>query len=62
VAILCGAHPAAILGALDPPEETLIYRTEVLAIISALADLVVYVNRIRRILEDEDDDEEEEAD
>jgi hypothetical protein len=40
-------------------EEPLVYRTEVLAIIGALADLVVETRQIRRILEDDDEEEEE---
>ena len=40
------------------PDQPVIYRTEVLAIIGALADLVVGVNDIRDRL-DEDDEEEE---
>jgi hypothetical protein len=39
--------------------EPVIYRTEVLGIIGALADIVVELRKIRRSLED---DEEEEAD
>jgi hypothetical protein len=38
----------------------MIYRGEVLAIIGAMADLVVDVREIRRLLEQEDDEEEEE--
>jgi hypothetical protein len=42
--------------------EPVIYRTEVLAIIGALSDLVVEVREIRRyLLEDDGDDEEEDA-
>ena len=38
-------------------EEPLIYRTEVLAIIGALADLVVEVGDIRDVLVEEDEGE-----
>ena len=41
----------------DP--EPLIYRSEVTAILGALADLVVGVDGIRRILEDDGEEEEE---
>jgi hypothetical protein len=44
-------------------DESLVYRTEVLAIIGALADLVVDVREIRRLLEDDGEEEaDEEAD
>jgi hypothetical protein len=39
--------------------EPIIYRTEVLGIIGALADLVVDVRAIRRRLEEDDEEEEE---
>jgi hypothetical protein len=39
-------------------EETLIYRSEVLAIMGALSDLVVYVRDIRDLLEEPGDEEE----
>jgi hypothetical protein len=39
--------------------EPLIYRPEVTAIIGALADLVVEVRRIRKLLEEADEEEEE---
>jgi hypothetical protein len=42
------------------PKEELVYRSEVTAIIGALADLVVEVRAIREHLEEDDDDEEEE--
>jgi hypothetical protein len=44
---------------LEPTSDTLIYRSEVLAIMGALADLVFEVREIRHILEDEDEEEEE---
>ena len=40
-------------------QDELVYRTEVMAIIGALADLVVEVRTIRELLEEEDDEEEE---
>jgi hypothetical protein len=43
----------------DVPEETGIYRGEVLTIMIALADIGVELRRIRRMLEDEDGEEEE---
>ena len=43
----------------DELPETLISRTEVLAIIEALADLVVGVGEIRSLQEDDDEEEEE---
>jgi len=45
---------------MKPPSEPLIYRTEVLGIIGALADLVVEVRAIRQGLEEDDGEEEEE--
>ena len=44
---------------MQPREEPLIYRAEVLAIIGALADVVVEVRRIRAQLEENDEEEEE---
>jgi hypothetical protein len=44
------------------PEAAGIYRGEVLAIMEALADILVDVRHIRRILEDNDEAEEEEDD
>ena len=44
------------------PEETGIYRGEVLTIMGALADIRAGVDHIRAILEDEDETEEEEGD
>ncbi len=41
--------------------EPLIYRTEVMAIIGALSDLVVEVREIRRYLWEDEGDEEEDA-
>jgi hypothetical protein len=41
--------------------EAVIYRTEVLSIIGALADLVVDVGAIRNLLEDEDGEEDQEG-
>jgi hypothetical protein len=43
-------------------DETLIYRTEVLAILGAMADLVVEVKKIRGYLEDGSDEESEDLD
>jgi hypothetical protein len=40
--------------------ETILYRTEALAILEALSDLVVDVRAIRFILEDDGEEEEEE--
>lgn len=40
-----------------PEDETLIYRTEVFAILGALADLVVDVHAIREALSDEEEEE-----
>ena len=40
-------------------DEPLIYRTEVMAIIGALADLVVDVHRIRELLDNEEEADEE---
>ncbi|HEX5449826.1 MAG TPA: hypothetical protein VFW85_07185 [Gaiellaceae bacterium] len=40
-----------------PDDEALIYRTEVLAIIGAVADLMVEVRAIRKVLEDEEEEE-----
>jgi hypothetical protein len=42
-------------------EDALIYRSEVTAIIGALADLLVEVRRIREPLEDDEEDDEEGA-
>jgi hypothetical protein len=42
----------------EPESEPLIYRSEVLAIIGALADLVVEVRDIRDLLEEDDEEEE----
>jgi hypothetical protein len=39
--------------------EPIVYRTEVMAILGALADLVVEVREIRRFLWEEDDEEED---
>ena len=39
--------------------EPVIYRTEVIAIIGALSDLVVEVREIRRFLWEDEDDEED---
>jgi hypothetical protein len=44
----------------EPQQETVIYRDEVLAMIGAMADLVVEVRHIRRLLEKGDEQEEEE--
>ena len=41
-------------------DQPFIYRTEVLAIIGAMADLVVETRRIREYLEESDGEEEEE--
>jgi hypothetical protein len=43
----------------DELPETLIYRTEVLAIIGALADIVVGIREIRALLGGDDGEEEE---
>jgi hypothetical protein len=42
---------------MEPAEPPVVYRTEILSIIGALADLVVEVRAIRKLL-DEDDEEE----
>jgi hypothetical protein len=42
-----------------PEPEPLIYRTEVLAILTALADIVVELREIRRSLEDDEEEEED---
>jgi hypothetical protein len=42
---------------MEPAETPVVYRTEILSIIGALADLVVEVRAIRKLL-DEDDEEE----
>jgi hypothetical protein len=44
----------------EAPPEPIVYRTEVLAIIGALADLTFEVREIRRMLGEEDDGQEEE--
>lgn len=52
-------HASAATITLVPPEdETTVYRTEVLAIIGALSDLVVDVRAIRNRLEEDDEEEE----
>lgn len=45
---------------MEDTRDALIYRTEVLAIIGALSDLIVEVREIRRLLEEDDGEEEEE--
>jgi hypothetical protein len=42
-------------------DEALIYRTEVLAIIGALADIVVHLRKIRESLENDEEEEDEEG-
>jgi hypothetical protein len=42
-----------------PRDEAIVYRTEVLAIIGALSDLVVDVHAIREWLEGDDEEEED---
>jgi hypothetical protein len=41
--------------------QPLIYRTEVLAIIGALADMIVELRKIRRSLEDDGEEEEDQG-
>jgi len=52
------ALPPSRFPVLEPRQETLIYREEVLAIIGALADLVVEARRIRELLESDEEEEE----
>ena len=49
------------MNAMPPNNEPAVYRTEVLAIIGALSDLVVDVRAIRDRLEEDDEEEEDEA-
>ena len=56
--ILRAACQARILRAIE--REPVIYREEVAAILVALADLVVDLRAIRRLLEGRDEEEEEE--
>jgi len=58
----CASNSSSAATPHDSPvePEPLVYRTEVLAIIGALADLVVDVRTIREKLEEDDDEEEEE--
>lgn len=49
------------IGMLEPDREPVIYRTEVLAIIGALSDLVFYVRVWERIDNDDEEEEDEEG-
>ena len=58
-AILRMRSGAATMTRVRPEDATTVYRTEVLAIIGPLSDLVVDVRAIRKRLEEDDEEEED---